>query len=137
MSRRAAGRLIGRLPGFQGLPADARPRLYLHGLSLGAFLSQETLPLLDLYADPVNGALWTGSPYLSEFWRRVQRGRHPDSRQGHERGHVLPRQPPPRSSPGRRRRSVGHWPARRPEPGLHRGNDRGKGAESGDQEAEK
>jgi len=64
---------------WTGLPADSRPRLYLHGLSLGAFLSQKTLPLLDLYADPVNGALWTGSPYLSEFWRRVERGRHPDS----------------------------------------------------------
>lgn len=60
-------------------PADERPRLYLHGLSLGAFLSQETLPLLDLYADPINGALWTGSPYLSEFWQMVQNRRRADS----------------------------------------------------------
>ena len=61
------------------LPADNRPRLYLHGLSLGAFLSQETVPLLDLYADPLAGALWTGSPYLSEFWQMVQARRHTDS----------------------------------------------------------
>ena len=61
------------------LPEDARPRLYLHGLSLGAFLSQETVPLLDLYADPIAGALWTGSPYLSEFWQMVQTRRQPDS----------------------------------------------------------
>lgn len=61
------------------LPADNRPRLYLHGLSLGAFLSQETVPLLDLYADPLAGALWTGSPYLSEFWQMVQARRHADS----------------------------------------------------------
>lgn len=54
------------------LPRADRPRLYLHGLSLGAFLSQETVPLLDLYADPVDGALWVGSPYLSEFWQMVQ-----------------------------------------------------------------
>ncbi|PLL10726.1 hypothetical protein C0V75_18725 [Tabrizicola sp. TH137] len=54
------------------LPKEARPRLYLHGLSLGAFLSQETVPLLDLYADPIDGALWVGSPYLSEFWQMVQ-----------------------------------------------------------------
>lgn len=54
------------------LPDKDRPRLYLHGLSLGAFLSQETVPLLDLYADPIDGALWVGSPYLSEFWRMVQ-----------------------------------------------------------------
>jgi uncharacterized membrane protein len=50
---------------------DDRPRLYLHGLSLGAFLSQRTVPLLDLFSDPVDGALWTGSPFLSEFWRLV------------------------------------------------------------------
>jgi uncharacterized membrane protein len=61
------------------LPRDARPRLFLHGLSLGAFLSQETLPLLNLYADPIDGALWTGSPYLSELWRTVQSQRHRDS----------------------------------------------------------
>lgn len=64
---------------WTGLPPDTRPRLYLHGLSLGAFLSQETLPLLDLFADPVDGALWTGSPYLSEFWQMVRTRRHPDS----------------------------------------------------------
>lgn len=64
---------------WTSLPVDTRPRLYLHGLSLGAFLSQETLPLLDLFADPVNGALWTGSPYLSEFWQMVRARRHPDS----------------------------------------------------------
>lgn len=64
---------------WTSLPPDNRPRLYLHGLSLGAFLSQETVPLLDLYADPINGALWTGSPYLSELWQMVQARRHPDS----------------------------------------------------------
>lgn len=61
------------------LPAGKRPRLFLHGLSLGAFLSQETVPLLDLYADPIQGALWTGSPYLSEFWRMVQTRRNAGS----------------------------------------------------------
>ncbi|MGI3211814.1 alpha/beta hydrolase [Roseovarius tibetensis] len=64
---------------WSDMPQDTRPRLYLHGLSLGAFLSQQTVPLLDLYADPIHGALWTGSPYLSEFWRMVQARRHPDS----------------------------------------------------------
>ncbi len=64
---------------WTALPSQTRPRLYLHGLSLGAFLSQETVPLLDLYADPIHGALWTGSPYLSEFWRMVQARRQPDS----------------------------------------------------------
>jgi uncharacterized membrane protein len=61
---------------WSALPRDSRPRLYLHGLSLGAFLSQETLPLLDLYADPIDGALWTGSPYLSDLWQMVQSRRN-------------------------------------------------------------
>lgn len=64
---------------WTGLPEQTRPRLYLHGLSLGAFLSQETVPLLDLYADPVDGALWTGSPYLSDLWQMVRNRRHADS----------------------------------------------------------
>lgn len=64
---------------WTALPRDARPRLYLYGLSLGAFLSQETVPMLDLYADPIDGALWVGSPYLGEFWRMVQDRRRPDS----------------------------------------------------------
>ncbi len=61
---------------WSALPRNDRPRLYLHGLSLGAFLSQETVPLLDLYADPIDGALWTGSPYLSELWQMVQARRN-------------------------------------------------------------
>jgi uncharacterized membrane protein len=64
---------------WAALPEATRPRLYLHGLSLGAFLSQETVPLLDLYAAPVDGALWVGSPYLSEFWQMVRNRRHGDS----------------------------------------------------------
>lgn len=50
------------------LPPTERPRLYLHGLSLGAFLSQSTAPLLDIWSDPIDGALWAGSPFLCEFW---------------------------------------------------------------------
>lgn len=61
------------------LPRDARPRLYLHGLSLGAYLSQSTVPLLDVLADPFDGAMWAGSPFLSEFWRFVVDRRAPDS----------------------------------------------------------
>ena len=61
------------------LPEQGRPRLYLHGLSLGAFLSQETVPLLDVLGDPFQGALWTGSPFLSDAWNMVLRRRQPDS----------------------------------------------------------
>jgi len=61
------------------LPADARPRLYVHGLSQGAFNSQTTLPLLDMLGDPIAGGLWAGSPFISPFWQRVRDERHPDS----------------------------------------------------------
>ncbi|MDP2081268.1 MAG: alpha/beta-hydrolase family protein [Pseudotabrizicola sp.] len=64
---------------WTALPRDARPRLYLHGLSLGAFLSQETVPLLDVLGDPIQGAMWAGSPFLSDFWNMVVNRRQPDS----------------------------------------------------------
>ncbi|MFO1106848.1 MAG: alpha/beta-hydrolase family protein [Amaricoccus sp.] len=61
------------------LPRDHRPKLYLFGLSQGAFNSQATLPLLDLFGDPINGALWAGSPFFSRFWSAVRDRRQPDS----------------------------------------------------------
>lgn len=61
------------------LPRATRPKLYVFGLSQGAFNSQATLPLLDLFADPIDGALWTGSPFFSSFWAMVRDGRTPDS----------------------------------------------------------
>jgi uncharacterized membrane protein len=57
------------------LPEAERPRLYVHGLSQGAFNSQATLPLLDMLADPIDGALWAGSPFFSDYWRHVREHR--------------------------------------------------------------
>jgi uncharacterized membrane protein len=64
---------------WTSLPREHRPKLYLHGLSLGAFLSQETVPLLDVLGDPFDGAMWTGSPFLSSFWQMVVARRRPGS----------------------------------------------------------
>jgi len=64
---------------WKTLPQSDRPELYLHGLSLGAFLSQQTVPLLDLFADPIDGAVWVGSPFLSGFWRMVRDRRNTGS----------------------------------------------------------
>ncbi|MGI9522861.1 MAG: alpha/beta-hydrolase family protein, partial [Hyphomicrobiaceae bacterium] len=61
------------------LPRESRPKFYVHGLSQGAFNSQETLPLLDIFADPIDGALWTGSPFFAPIWQQVRTGRQPDS----------------------------------------------------------
>jgi uncharacterized membrane protein len=64
---------------WASLPRETRPRLYVHGLSQGAFNSQMTLPLLDMLADPIDGAMWTGSPFFSPYWRHVRENRLPGS----------------------------------------------------------
>ncbi len=61
------------------LPADERPDFYVHGLSQGAFNSQMTLPLLDMLGDPIKGAMWAGSPFISPYWQRVRDRRRPES----------------------------------------------------------
>ncbi|GAB4512491.1 MAG: alpha/beta-hydrolase family protein [Roseibium sp.] len=64
---------------WTALPKEGRPRLYVHGLSQGAFNSQATLPLLDMLGDPIQGALWAGSPFFSRYWSEVRDRRNPDS----------------------------------------------------------
>lgn len=64
---------------WSSLPRERRPRLYVFGLSQGAFNSQSTLPLLDMLGDPINGALWVGSPFLSPNWQIMRDRRRPDS----------------------------------------------------------
>ncbi len=61
------------------LPPDSRPRLYIHGLSQGALNSQATVPFFNTLADPVDGAFWAGSPFISPIWRHVIDNRAPDS----------------------------------------------------------
>nr|WP_181951717.1 alpha/beta-hydrolase family protein [Agrobacterium rosae] len=57
------------------LPKDNRPKLYLHGLSLGALNSQKSSDLYDVLADPFQGALWSGPPFSSPTWRMATSGR--------------------------------------------------------------
>ena len=61
------------------LPRDRRPKLYLHGLSLGALNSDLSADLFDVIGDPFHGALWSGPPFSSETWRAAIKGRQPDS----------------------------------------------------------
>lgn len=56
---------------WRKLPADQRPELYLHGLSLGAFHSQRSLTFFDILDAPINGAVWSGPPFPSEKWRTL------------------------------------------------------------------
>jgi uncharacterized membrane protein len=64
---------------WSALAPEQRPRLYLHGLSLGALHSQRSWELHELLGDPFQGALWSGPPFKSELWRRITADRAPQS----------------------------------------------------------
>jgi len=64
---------------WRGLPRDRRPRLYLHGLSLGALNSERSVDVWDIVGDPLHGAVWSGPPFRSPTWQWVTRNRNPDS----------------------------------------------------------
>lgn len=61
------------------LPRERRPRLYLHGLSLGALNSDRSFDIYDVIGDPFHGALWSGPPYRSDTWRTATELRVPGS----------------------------------------------------------
>ena len=61
------------------MPKDARPRLYLHGLSLGAMNSDLSTDFLDVIGDPFDGALWSGPPFTSKTWQMATSNRRPGS----------------------------------------------------------
>jgi uncharacterized membrane protein len=64
---------------WRTLPPNRRPRLYLHGLSLGALNSERAADIWDLIVDPIDGALWSGPPFRSPTWQWVSANRAPDS----------------------------------------------------------
>jgi uncharacterized membrane protein len=61
------------------LPRDARPRLYLHGLSLGAYGSEQSANPFRMAGDPIDGAVWSGPPFNSPVHGALVRRREPDS----------------------------------------------------------
>jgi len=64
---------------WRSLPPGTRPRLYLHGLSLGAMNSDLSVDLFDLLGEPFDGALWAGPPFPSRTWRHATLGRDPET----------------------------------------------------------
>ena len=76
----AARALFAEIYGhWRTLPKDARPRLFLRGLSLGSLNSDLSFDLYDIIDDPFHGALWSGPPFRSETWRRITAQRDPGS----------------------------------------------------------
>src|SRR5262245_3849590 len=61
------------------LPRAGRPRLYLHGLSLGAKNSEMSTDLIEVLGDPFAGALWSGPPHSSRLWRFLTDNRNSGS----------------------------------------------------------
>lgn len=61
------------------LPMDHRPKLYLHGLSLGALGSEAAADLITVLGDPIQGAVWSGPPFPSRMWSAFTRDRVPGS----------------------------------------------------------
>jgi uncharacterized membrane protein len=64
---------------WTSLPKDKRPRLYLHGLSLGALNSEKSASLFEMIGDPINGALWSGPPFVTPQWQAISRNRNQGS----------------------------------------------------------
>jgi uncharacterized membrane protein len=82
LSKQAASAFFKEVYGYwTTLPRNQRPELYLHGLSLGALGSENSADLITLISNPINGALWSGLPFLSRTWRKVTRNRNPESPQ--------------------------------------------------------
>ena len=76
----AARALFTEIYGYwTALPKDKRPRLYLHGLSLGSMNSEKSFEMFELIGDPINGALWSGPPFRNRLWRTITDDRNAGS----------------------------------------------------------
>lgn len=64
---------------WKTLPPSTRPRLYLHGLSLGSLGSERSADLFKIFEDPIQGSVWSGPPFPSQKWRSAITNRNPDS----------------------------------------------------------
>ena len=60
---------------WQTLPTTSRPHLYLYGLSLGSYGSEEVLGSVQLLNQPVDGALLVGPPFVNPLHERLTDGR--------------------------------------------------------------
>jgi uncharacterized membrane protein len=79
-SRDSATALFDEVYGYwKTLPKDKRPKLYVHGLSLGSLGSETSADLFTLFEDPIQGGVWSGPPFPSRLWGQLTQHRNPDS----------------------------------------------------------
>lgn len=60
---------------WKTLSPATRPRLYIHGLSLGAWSSMNAVNILQLINNPIDGAFWAGPPFPSGLWQEINANR--------------------------------------------------------------
>ncbi|MDO5706174.1 MAG: alpha/beta-hydrolase family protein [Paracoccus sp. (in: a-proteobacteria)] len=65
---------------WRAMDPETRPRLYMTGISLGAWSSMHSFSVFRMLNDPVDGALWVGPPFPSQLWREAVAARNPGSR---------------------------------------------------------
>lgn len=61
------------------LPRETRPKLYMHGISLGAWSSMYAFNPFQMMNEPIDGALWVGPPFPSTLWNQANSARTPGS----------------------------------------------------------
>jgi uncharacterized membrane protein len=64
---------------WRSLPESQRPKLYLHGLSLGAMNSERSADVFEILGALPSGALWSGPPFTSRHWRNLIKARNAGS----------------------------------------------------------
>ncbi|WP_206028514.1 alpha/beta hydrolase [Thalassoroseus pseudoceratinae] len=64
---------------WKTLPRDSRPRLYVHGLSLGALGAEGSADVYTIFEDPIQGAVFSGTPFPSVRWQQLVRTRNEGS----------------------------------------------------------
>lgn len=80
LSKESAHVLFDEIYGYwKSLEPNSRPKLYLHGLSLGSLGSEDCADLFTLFEDPIQGAVWSGPPFPSAKWSKLTKGRNRDS----------------------------------------------------------
>jgi uncharacterized membrane protein len=57
------------------LPPDARPRLFLYGLSLGSYGVESILSSPDILNEPIDGAFMTGPPFVNTMHEQLEAAR--------------------------------------------------------------
>jgi uncharacterized membrane protein len=64
---------------WKSLDSDQRPKLYLHGLSLGSLGIESCADLFTLFSDPIQGGVFSGPPFPSPVWNSIVKGRDKES----------------------------------------------------------